>query len=777
MKKIFVALCLFFNAGLSYSQTVRPAIPADAEMEAKIEKLIKRMTLEEKIGQMCQITIGVVTENAHSAHPFVSDRLLDTAIKKYKVGSFLNVPYGVSQPKDVWVNVITQIQKKSMKELGIPCIYGVDQIHGATYTAGATFFPQGINMAASFNRELTRKGAEITAYETRACCIPWTFSPVLDLGRDQRWPRMWENYGEDVFMNAEMGKQMVLGLQGENPNKVDEYHIASCIKHFMGYGVPVSGKDRTPSSITETDLREKYFTPFMESIRKGALSLMVNSASNNGIPFHANKELLTGWLKEELNWDGLIVTDWNDINNLYERESIAESKKDAVRIAINAGIDMAMVPMEYQFCIDLKELVEEGAVKMSRIDDAVARVLRLKYRLGLFEQPIWNTHKYDKYAGQEFADAALLAAEESQVLLKNDKNLLPLKKGTKIFLTGPNANSMRTLNGGWSYSWQGDEADKFAGQYNTIYEALVNKFGADQVSYEPCVIYNQKQWQVSKMASEETVQRALAKAEEADVIIACVGENSYCESPGNIDDLTLDVNQLNLVKRLASLKKPILLVLNEGRPRIINEIEPLATAVVDVLLPGNYGGDAFANLIAGDANFSAKLPFTYPRYVHSLITYDFKPSQKVGTMSGDYNYDAKVDVQWNFGDGMSYTNYKYSNLTVNKKEFTPSDNLVFTIDVKNTGKRAGKEPILLFASDLVASSIPDVKRLREFDKIELQPGEMKTVTLRIKASDLAFVGYDRKWRMEKGKFAITCGSESLMIRCTEDKVWSTPNID
>ena len=770
MKKIFVAFCLLFNAGLSYSQVVQPAIPYDPQMEAKIQQLIERMTLEEKIGQMSQITIGVVTENEHSAHPFVSDRLLDIAIKKYKVGSFLNVPYGVSQPKEVWMNVITRIQKKSMKELGIPCIYGVDQIHGATYTSGTTFFPQGINMAASFNRDLTRKGAEITAYETRACGIPWTFSPVLDLGRDPRWPRMWENYGEDVYMNAEMGKQMVLGLQGENPNRVDDYHIASCVKHFMGYGVPVSGKDRTPASITETDLREKHFTPFLETIRKGALSLMVNSASNNGIPFHANKELLTGWLKEDLKWDGMIVTDWNDINNLYHRECIAESKKDAVRIAINAGIDMAMIPMEYQFCTDLKELVEEGAVKMSRIDDAVARVLRLKYRLGLFDQPIWSTAKYDKYANQEFADAALQAAEESEVLLKNEKGLLPLKKGTKIFLTGPNANSMRTLNGGWSYSWQGNVADTYAADYNTIYEALVQKFGKDMVSYEPGVKYDKK-------VTESAIQKALAKAAEADVIVACIGENSYCESPGNIDDLTLDVNQLNLVKRLATLKKPIVLVLNEGRPRIIHEIEPLATAIVDVLLPGNYGGDAFANLIAGDANFSAKLPFTYPRFAHSLITYDFKPSQKVATMSGDYNYNAKVDVQWMFGDGLSYTTYKYSNLKADKREFTPSDELVFMVDVKNTGKRAGKEPVLLFSSDLVASSIPDVKRLREFSKIELQPGEKKTVTFRIKASDLAFVGYDRKWHMEKGKFAITCGSESILIQCMEDKVWSTPNRD
>lgn len=762
-----MAFAFFLNAGLVGAQTppsVQPAIPADPQIEQNIQQLLAKMTLEEKVGQMSQISIGVVTHLRNSSHPIISNRLIEKAIKKYKIGSFLNVPYNVSQTKEVWTDLITKIQDISMKELGIPCVYGVDQIHGASYTAGATFFPQGINMAASFNRNLVRRAAEITAYETRACCIPWTFSPVLDLGRDPRWPRMWENYGEDVYMNAEMGKQMVMGLQGDNPNKVGPYRIASCLKHFMGYGVPVSGKDRTPSSITETDLREKHFQPFLEAVRRGALTVMVNSASNNGMPFHANAELLTGWLKEDLKWDGLIVTDWNDINNLYQRECIAESKKDAVRIAINAGIDMAMIPMEYDFCDDLKELVQEGAVPMSRIDDAVSRVLRLKYRLGLFESPSWDIAPYNKFACDEFAQVALQAAEESEVLLKNDKNLLPLKKGTKLFVTGPNANSMRCLNGGWSYSWQGDEADKFASGHNTILEALTKKFGQEYVDYAPGVSYDKK-----------GCSQVLAKASRADVIVACIGENSYCESPGNIDDLTLHADQLDLIHQLATLKKPIVLILNEGRPRIINTIEPLASAVVDILLPSNYGADALANLLAGDANFSAKLPFTYPKYVHALATYDFKPSQKVGTMEGDYNYDAKMDVQWKFGDGLSYTSFKYSNFKVNQKEFTADDELVFQVDVKNTGKRAGKEPVLLFSSDLVASSIPDVKRLREFDKIELNPGETKTVTLKIKASDLAFVGYDKKWRLEKGKFSMHCGSESLLIQCMQTKVWNTPN--
>lgn len=487
MKKLLVSSFLLGGILIACAEKQPvPAIPSDPEIEGKIEKLLKNLTLEEKIGQMCELTIGVITDKSGQK---LSEDLLDTVIGKYKVGSILNIPFGVSQKKEVFADVITQIQKKSLEEIRIPCIYGLDQIHGASYTQDATFFPQGINMAAAFNRELTKRCAEITAYETRACCVSWTYAPVMDLGRDPRWPRMWESFGEDAYVNAQMAVQAVRGLQGDNPNKVDKYHISSCIKHFMGYGVPVSGKDRTPSSITDIDLREKHFAPFLAAIRAGALSLMVNSGNNNGMPFHANKELLTGWLKEDLNWDGMIVTDWNDINNLYFRDHIAVSKKDAVRLAINAGIDMAMVPSEWQFCIDLKELVEEGAVSMERIDDAVRRVLRLKFRLGLFENPYWDIQQYEKFGSEEFAKVALQAAEESEVLLKNDGGILPLREGMKILLAGPNANAMRCLNGGWSYSWQGERADEFAQTYHTIYEALCNRFGANNIIYEPGVTY------------------------------------------------------------------------------------------------------------------------------------------------------------------------------------------------------------------------------------------------------------------------------------------------
>ena len=753
-----------------------PAISADPVIEAHIQEWLKKMTLEEKIGQMCEITVDVVTDFPGSKDGFkLSEAMLDTVIGKYKVGSILNVPLSVAQKKEVWAAAIKQIQEKSMKEIGIPCIYGVDQIHGTTYTLDGTLFPQGVNMGATFNRSLVRRGAEISAYETKAGCIPWTYAPVVDLGRDPRWPRMWENYGEDCYVNAEMGVEAVKGFQGDDPNHIGEYNVAACMKHYMGYGVPVSGKDRTPSSISRSDMREKHFAPFLAAVRAGALSVMVNSGVDNGMPFHANRELLTEWLKEDLNWDGMIVTDWADINNLCTRDHIAATKKEAVKIAINAGIDMSMVPYEVSFCDYLKELVQEGEVPMSRIDDAVARVLRLKYRLGLFENPYWDIKKYDKFGSKEFAAEALQAAEESEVLLKNEGNILPLAKGTKILLAGPNANSMRCLNGGWSYSWQGHRADEFAGAYNTIYEALCNKYGKENIIYEPGVTYapykKDNWWEENQPEIEKTV----AAASRADVIIACIGENSYCETPGNLSNLTMSENQRNLVKALAATGKPVILILSQGRPRIINDIVPLAKAVINVMLPGNYGGDALANLLAGDANFSGKMPFTYPKYINALANYDYKPCENMGQMGGNYNYDSVMDVQWNFGDGLSYTTYNYSNLKIDKTSFTADDVLTVSVDVTNTGKVAGKESVLLYSKDLVASSTPDNIRLRNFEKVALNPGETKTVTMQLKGSDLAFVGYDGKWRLEKGDFTIKCGGQTLDINCTETKVWDTPN--
>ena len=749
-------------------------IKSDPKIEQKIEKTLKKMTLEEKIGQMAELTIDVVQDRSVKDHFQLSEALLDTVIGKYKVGSILNVPNGEAVGREEWQAIITAIQKKSMKEIGIPCVYGVDQIHGTTYTDGGTLFPQGNNMAASFNRELVREGSRISAYESKAASIPWVYAPVVDLGREPRWSRMWENFGEDAFLNAEMGRESVLGFQGDDPNHIDKWHVAACMKHFMGYGVPTSGKDRTPSNISVQDMREKHFAPFLEAVRNGALTVMVNSQSNNGMPLHANYEYLTQWLKNDLGWDGMIVTDWADIVNLWSRDHIAASKKDAIRIAINAGIDMSMDPYSWDFCILLKELVEEGQVPMSRIDDAVRRVLRLKYRTNLFDTPYYNYKDYPLFGSAEHAAKALDAAEQSIVLLKNN-GILPLNaKSSKILVTGPNANSMRCLNGGWTSTWQGKNVDKHYPDMNTILEAMQKKFGAERVVYEPGVTYNEKGNWWEENAPQ--IEKAVAAAQGVDVIVACVGENSYCETPGNLDALELSANQQQLVKALAATGKPVVLVLSEGRPRLIRDIEPLCPAVVDIILPGNYGGDALANLLAGDVNFSAKLPFTYPKYQAALTKYDYKPCEQVETMSGAYNYNAVVSVQWAFGFGLSYTTFAYSNLRVNKQQFTADDVLTFTVDVKNTGSVAGREPVLLFASDLVASLTPDNRRLRAFEKTPLlQPGETKTMTLSMKGSDLAFVGYDGKWILEKGDFRIQTGDQVMTITCTADKKWETPN--
>ncbi len=767
-----MAACHF--TALMAQTGVAPAIPRDEKIEAQIKELLEKMTLDEKIGQMCQLNIDVLQKPGSTDRFELDEAKLDTVIGIYKVGSILNVPNGVAVTVDEWQAIIKRIQEKSLEVMGIPCVYGVDQIHGTTYTLGGTLFPQGVNMGAAFNRALTREEARISAYETKAGSIPWTFAPVTDLGRDPRWARMWENYGEDCYLNAEMGRESVLGFQGDDPNHIGTEHIAACTKHFMGYGVPVSGKDRTPSSISVQDMREKHFAPYLEMARNGALTIMVNSSTNNGMPFHANHELLTKWMKEDLNWDGMIVTDWADIDNIWNRDHVAKDKKEAIKMAINAGIDMSMDPYDVRFCTLLKELVEEGEVPMSRIDDAVSRVLRLKFRLNLFEQPYYDSKDFPLFGSAGHAATALHAAEESLVLLKNVDNLLPLQQGKKILVTGPNADSMRTLDGGWSYTWQGSNAEQCAEQYNTILEAMTAKFGTDNVVYEPGVTYNNE----GNWWEEHTpeIEKAVAAAQDVDYIVACIGENSYCETVGNLTDLTLSQNQCDLVKALAATGKPVILILNEGRPRILADIEPLAGAVVHVMLPGNYGGDALANLLAGEVNFSGKLPFTYPKEINSLVTYDYKPSEHTGKqMEGAYNYEAVTNVQWAFGYGLSYTTFAYSNLTVDKATFTADDELTFTVDVTNTGSMAGKESVLLFSSDLVASLTPDNRRLRAFEKIELQPGETRTVTLKLKGSDLAFVGYDGKWVLEAGDFRIQTGDRTIGIACTQTKHWETPN--
>ena len=824
--KSLLLTTMFLGCTMVAAQAQKPAIPRDAALEAKVEKTLAKMTIDEKIGQMLELNIDVMgnmrVENAKvdrekvrsvlqqygtgqaelekllkmtdeqiidrlGSYPIdiyqgdtkrvwkLNETMLDTLISKWKVGSILNAPGTRAPSVEQWQNWIRLIQEKSMKYLGIPDIYGLDHNHGVTYTQGGTLFPQPINMGATFNTDLVRIGAEITAYESRAANCPWVYNPVVDLSRDPRWPRVYESFGEDAILNSKMVVAEIQGYQGNDPNHIDRYHVGTSTKHYFAYGAPWTGKDRTPAYLSPQMIREKYFEPFKEAALAGTLTMMVNSASVNGVPLHASYEYLTKWLKEDLQWDGFLVTDWADINNLYSREKVAKDKKDAIRIAINAGIDMSMDPYNVEFCILLKELVNEGKVPMSRIDDAVRRILRAKYRLGLFDEPNTGGKGFEKFGCDEFAQASLKAAEESEVLLKNEGNILPLKPANrKILLTGPNANQMRCLHGGWSYTWQGSKAEDLSEKYNTIYEALCNKYGKENIILEQGVTYDEGKAYYDE--NEPQIDKAVKAAAGADVIIACIGENSYTETPGNLTDLWLSKNQRDLVKELAKTGKPVILVLNEGRPRLIADIEPLAKAVIDILIPGNYGADALANLLAGDANFSAKMPYTYPREINSLNTYDYKVSEEVGTMAGAYNYDAKVSLQWPFGFGLSYTTYEYSNLKVDKKNFTANDVLTVTVDVKNTGARAGKEAVLLYSSDIVASVVPDNKRLRDFTKIELQPGETKTVTFQLPASKLAFVGADGRWTLEEGDFVLTVGNQIVGTACTATKIWDEPNI-
>ena len=771
MKKILLSISML---ALAYTASANvPVIKSDPKIEAQVEQTLKKLTLEEKIGQMMELVTDLFGANDKNGVFYIDEHKTDSILSRYKIGSILNAPNTCAPTAKQWEKYIAQIQKISMKRIGIPCVFGLDQNHGSTYTQGGTLFPQNINVAATFNREIARRSAEATAYETRAVSVPWTYSPTVDLGRDARWPRIWENFGEDCYLSSEMGKAMVYGFQGEDPNNIDQYHIATSMKHFMGYGVPWTGKDRTPAYISPADLREKHFAPFLAGLQAGALTVMVNSASVNGVPMHANKEFLTGWLKEETGWDGVLITDWADINNLYTREMVAKDKKDALRIAINAGIDMIMEPYSCDACGYLVELVKEGKIPMSRIDDACRRVLRMKYRLDLFKNPTQKLKNYPKFGGEEFAKLALEGATESMVLLKNEGNILPLQHGKKILLTGPNANQMRCLNGGWSYTWQGHRADEFAGKYNTIYEAFCNEYGKENVILNQGVTYNEKgkYWE----ENEPQIQGAVDAAKNVDVIVACIGENSYTETPGNLTDLWLSENQRNLVKELAKTGKPVVLVLNEGRPRLIADIEPLAQGIIDILIPGNMGGDALANLVSGKSNFSGKMPYTYPKEINSLANYDFKKSEEVGTMEGAYDYNAKITQQWGFGYGLSYTTYKYSNLKVSQSDFRHGDIIKVSVDVKNTGKVAGKESVLLFSSDLIASMVPDGRRLRAFDKVELQPGETKTMTFELKADDLAFVGWNGKWRLEEGDFKLMIADQSASIHCTDTYQWPTAN--
>ncbi len=726
-----------------------------------INVMISEMTLEEKVGQMTQLTLDVISKGGnrfYSAEPYeLDDSLARIAVVDYKVGSVLNVANNRARTPKVWFETISTLQKMATEEtrMKIPVIYGIDAIHGTTYSAKATMFPQQIGMAATWNTDLVTEGSKVTAYETRASSIPWNFSPVLDMGRNPYWPRIWETFGESQKLTVEMGLATIKGYEGDNKNRIGNQNVASCLKHFLAYGTPTTGKDRTPVVLSERELREIHLPSFKAAIEAGALSLMVNSGLINGVPVHSDKTILTDLLKDEMKFEGVVVTDWADIENLHTRDKVASSHKEAIKMAINAGIDMSMVPYHYErYCKLLVELVNEGEVYMERIDDAVRRILIMKKKLGLFESPTTDYRKYPDFASKKHQMIAQKAAEESITLLDNEE-LLPLSKEAKILLTGPNANSMRTLNGGWTYSWQGEKVEEFSGGFNTIKEAIENKIGSENVVYVPGLEYKMD----GKYYEEQNIdiESAVRAAAEVDVIVICIGENTYTEKPGDMHELDISVNQRALALALYETGKPVVLVLNEGRPRIIREINDQARAVLHMYLPGNHGGDALANILFGDVNPSGRLPYTYPMFSNTPITYDHKPSENQDKMEGVYDYESEFAIQYPFGHGLSYTTFEYANLSLSSPSFTEGGSITVSVDVKNSGDLNGKEAVLMYTSDLFASVTPNNKQLAGFDKISLKRGETKKVQFEIKAEDLQFIGRDMKWVTEPGEFKVSIG--------------------
>jgi beta-glucosidase len=737
---------------------------AQQNNEAKITALLNKMTLEEKVGQMAQITVDVIG----GGRPFKLDpQKLKEAIVTYKLGSVLNTSDNRAMTTAAWNEVITQIQNEANNTANkIPVIYGLDDIHGVTYVAGSTFFPQQIGQAATFNRELVRMGGVVTAYESRAAGVPWTFSPVLDLGVNPLWARLWETYGEDPYLASEMGVAFVKGVQGN----LGKENLVTSLKHYLAYSDPKSGKDRSNAWIPEHYLREYHFPAFREAVKAGGRTVMVNSALINGVPTHINKYLITDVLKKEFGFNGFVVTDWQDIENIAKRDKIAKNNKEALMLAINAGIDMSMIPYNYkEFCNDLVALVKEGKVSQNRIDDAVRRILRVKYELDLFDSPVTYAKDYPKFGSAEFERAAYNTAAESITLLKNANNVLPISKSSRILVTGPNANSMRTLNGGWSYSWQGEKTEEFAQQYNTVLEAMRKEFGEANVSFAEGVAYKMKgKYFEDSLVSLDAVTQAAANV---DYVVLCIGENSYTEKPGDLNDLNLSDNQLALANAVIKTGKKIILVLNEGRPRIISKIEQGAAAIVQTYLPGNYGGDALADILSGDINPSGKLPITYPRYVNALTNYIHKPSDATANPQGAYDYSADFNPQYQFGHGLSYTTFNYSNLQLNKNAFKSNETVTVSVDVKNNGTRSGKETVLVFVSDLIATLTPDVKRLKGFEKVELAPGETKTVRFNIPVKQLAFVNLNNKQQLEAGEFKLTVANLSSTFTLTDTTSW------
>jgi len=731
-------MIILFSVVLIAGWKSEPSNDKEADINSKVKNLLAQMTLEEKVGQMTQVTIQTVSKTQGTKNQLHELDLikLEEAITKYHVGSLLNV-YDVAHELYYWHEVIGKIQDVATTKtrLKIPVLYGIDGIHGATYTKGATLFPQSLAMASTFNRALERQAGKITSREVRASGIPWNFYPVLDLGRQPLWPRLWETFGEDVYLTSEMGKAYILGAQGNDISRDDK--LAICLKHYVGYSFPLNGKDRTPAWIGERMMREYFLPPFKAAVDAGAETIMINSAEVDGIPGHANYHLLTEVLRNEWKFKGFTVSDWEDIKRLYTRDRVADSPEEAVRIAVMAGIDMSMVPYDYSFYEILLKLVKDGKVPMSRIDEAVSRILRVKFMVGLFDNPKSESVTVKTFASNENKEVNLNAARESIILTKNDDNFLPLNKNKKVLVTGPTANMLSVLNGGWTITWQGNEESLYPQEHNTILEAIQSKIGNENVIYK----------QGTDFSKEINIKEAVAAAAQVDAIVLCLGEPTYCETPGNINDLTLDAIQLKLAKELAGTGKPVVLILLEGRPRLITSIVELPKSILVSFLPGMEGGNAIADILFGDVNPSAKMPVTYPKFPNDIIHYDYKPMEV---------FDTNIfDPMWTFGYGLSYTNFKYSDLKLNNLNPKIGQTIEVSVTVENVGDREGKEAVLLYLTDMYGSVSRPVKQLKGFDKISLKPGEKKVVNFKIAKDDMSFIGLDNKPIIEAGKFVVS----------------------
>ena len=721
----------------------------------RIDDLIARMTLEEKVGQMTQLALAMVI-SGKDQDAKIDQAKLEKAIVKYGVGSILNVS-DQALPVDKWRDFIGQMQDTATKKtrLGIPIIYGIDSIHGANFVQGATLFPQEIGMAATWNPELMKRAAEIAAIETRAAGIPWSFSPVLDLGRTPLWPRFWETFGEDPYLAKVMGVAFVRGLEGTDVSS--QTQVAASLKHYMGYSFPLTGRDRTPAWIPENYLREYFLPTFDAAVKAGARTIMVNSAEINGVPGHVNKHVLTDILRTELGFKGFVVSDWEDIKKLVTMWRIAPNEKEATRLAIMSGIDMSMVPNDYSFADYLVALVKEGAVPQSRIDEAVRRILLVKFELGLFDKPMPDASLKAKFGLPEYRDVSLQAARESITLLKNTGNILPLAKTAKVLVTGPTADSLVSMNNGWTYVWQGSEEGLYPKDRNTIRKAIEAKLGAANVTFVQGTRITRGPGPSNSTPTDQEeevdIAAAVRAAQNVDVVVLALGEGSYCETPGNITDLTIGEPQIKLAEALKATGKPIVMVLVEGRPRIINRIADSANAILMAYNPSHEGGTAIADILFGDVNPSGKLPFTYPRTPNGLINYDHKPFETENTAFGNMAFNP----QFQFGDGLSYTTFTYSDLRLGKQAIAANEELPVSVTVTNAGQREGKEAVLVYVSDLVASISPPGKRLRRFAKISLKPGESRTLTFKLRNEDLSFINSENKRVAEPGDFEIKIG--------------------